>query len=96
MNIDKLKFEAWIRCYCYNNAYILFVKRKWRRLGNVIIALSAPYILLWFDNRKLSLKGYRKELGELSYQDNMKSSIGNLNNIKDESMLVYVDKIKVQ
>lgn len=46
MNIDKLKFEAWIRCYCYNNAYILFVKRKWRRLGNVIIALSAPYILL--------------------------------------------------
>lgn len=55
MNIDKLKFEAWIRCYCYNNAYILFVKRKWRRLGNVTIALSAQYILLWLDNRKLSL-----------------------------------------
>ena len=41
-----LKFAAWIRCYCYNNAYLLFVKRKYRKVGNALIALSAPYILL--------------------------------------------------
>lgn len=46
MSFGRLIFAAWIRCYCYNNAYILFVKRKWRRLSNVIIAFSAPYILL--------------------------------------------------
>ena len=46
MKLSRLKFEAWIRCYCYNNAYILFIKRKWRRWSNILIALSAPYILL--------------------------------------------------
>ena len=46
MDIGKLKFEAWIRCYCYNNAYLLLLKRRFRRWSNVLIAISSPYILL--------------------------------------------------
>lgn len=46
MNFGKIKFEAWIRCYCYNNAYLLRLKRKHRRWSNFLIVLSSPYILL--------------------------------------------------
>lgn len=49
MNLRKVIFEAWIRCYCYNNTYLLFVKRRFRKWGNMLIAISAPYVLLhWF------------------------------------------------
>ena len=49
MNLRKVIFEAWIRCYCYNNTYLLFVKRRFRKRGNMLIAISAPYVLLhWF------------------------------------------------
>lgn len=46
MKLGRLKFEAWIRCYCYNNAYLLFVKRKCRKWSNLLIVLSAPYIII--------------------------------------------------
>lgn len=46
MKLGKLKFEAWIRCYCYSNAYLLRIKRKHRKWSNALIAVSAPYILL--------------------------------------------------
>ena len=46
MSLGKLKFEAWIRCYCYNNSYLLLVKRHFRKWSNVLIAISSPYILL--------------------------------------------------
>ncbi len=39
-------FYLWIRCYCYNNAYLLYLKRNHRKVSNVVIALSAPYIIL--------------------------------------------------
>lgn len=44
--IEKLKFEAWIRCYCYNNAYLLRLKRRFRGLCNILVLLSLPYLLL--------------------------------------------------
>ena len=46
MNLGKLKFEAWIRCYCYNNTYLLFLLRHSIKWSNVLIAISSPYILL--------------------------------------------------
>lgn len=46
MNVKNIGFEAWIRCYCYNNSYLLYLKRNFKKWGNVIIAFSAPYLLL--------------------------------------------------
>lgn len=46
MKLGKIKIAVWIRCYCYNNAYLLFIKRRYRKWSNMLIVLSAPYILL--------------------------------------------------
>lgn len=49
MNYKNLKFEAWIRCYCYNNAYLLYLKRRFRKCSNALVLISSPYLLLcWF------------------------------------------------
>ena len=46
MTIGRLKFEAWIRCYCYNNVYLLHLKRKYRKWSNLLIVISLPYLIL--------------------------------------------------
>ena len=60
MNFSKIKFEAWIRCYCYNNAYLLHLKRKYPKYSNCLIAISFPYIIL----RWVCVSCYEFAIGE--------------------------------
>ena len=39
-------FKVWIRCYCYNNKFVLHLKRNMRRWSNVLLLLCSPYLLL--------------------------------------------------
>lgn len=47
MNILHAIFPLWIRCYCYNNNYILSIKRRINNkiLYIIILIFSIPYIL---------------------------------------------------
>ncbi len=60
MNFSKIKFEAWIRCYCYNNAYLLHLKRKYPKYSNCLIAISFPYIIF----RWMCVSCYEFAIGE--------------------------------
>ena len=40
--ISRLKWQ----CYYYNNVYILWLKRNHRRISNILLVLSFPYIVL--------------------------------------------------
>ena len=42
--LNNIKFVFWTRCYCYNNEYILFLKRRFRKTSNILLALSLPYL----------------------------------------------------
>lgn len=47
MGLKSRTFRYWIRCYCYNNNYILWIKRNCKGfVGNIILIVSIPYILL--------------------------------------------------
>lgn len=61
MNFSKSIFSIWIRCYCYNNEYLLFLRRKYsKRKSAFFIMLSLPYILV----RWLSLSIYETLFGK--------------------------------
>lgn len=46
MNLKQKTFNYWIRCYLYNNKYILFLRRRRSHLSDMILLLSLPYLLL--------------------------------------------------
>lgn len=46
MNLKQKTFNYWIRCYLYNNKYILFLQRRRSHLSDMILLLSLPYLLL--------------------------------------------------
>ena len=48
MNFKKRLFKYWIKCYCYNNTYILWAKRNIRPayLSNLLLLVTSPYILV--------------------------------------------------
>lgn len=51
MRLKKAAFNIWIRCYLYNNKYILYLRRKGKCsnkkwLYNLILGISLPYIVL--------------------------------------------------
>lgn len=46
MNLKQKTFNYWIRCYLYNNKYILFLRRRRSHLSDMIMLLSLPYLLL--------------------------------------------------
>lgn len=50
MDIKKITFNIWVRCYLYNNKYILKLRRKRKishsHLYDLFLILSAPYIVL--------------------------------------------------
>lgn len=50
MNISHYIFHFWIKCYCYNNNYLLYVKRHIdnKILHNIIFVLSIPYVLVYY------------------------------------------------
>ena len=80
------RFYLWIRCYCYNNAYLLYLKRNHRKLSNVIIALSAPYILL----RWASLAFYEWAIGKKLIA--AKVAKDNLRHFDHEMAMVSISK----
>lgn len=47
MGLKAISFKYWIKIYCYNNLYILYVKRNYKSiLCKLILFVSSPYILL--------------------------------------------------
>lgn len=47
MGLKQKTFFKWIRCYCYNNEYILFIKRNIKNniINNMVLFISLPYLL---------------------------------------------------
>lgn len=48
MNLKKKLFKYWIKCYCYNNRYILKIKRHIKNdvISNSILLITSPYIMI--------------------------------------------------
>lgn len=48
MRLRQKTFYLWIRCYCYNNEYILFIKRHIKNniINNSILLLSLPVLII--------------------------------------------------
>lgn len=86
MSIERLGFVAWIRCYCYNNAYLLHLKRKYRKWSNLLIAMSSPYILL----RWVFVAFYEVVIGEWIVSRMMKKD--SLRHFKYELAMVSISK----
>ena len=43
---NNIKFVFWTRCYCHNNEYILFLKRRFRKISNILLVFSMPYLAI--------------------------------------------------
>lgn len=43
---NNIKFVFGTRCYCYNNEYILFLKRRFRKISNILLVFSTPYLVI--------------------------------------------------
>lgn len=48
MKVIHSIFPYWIKCYCYNNSYILFIRRHIKNniFNSILLALSIPFMLI--------------------------------------------------
>lgn len=45
-SISYIQFELWLDCFIYNNRYILWLRRNYKKYTNFILLLTSPYICL--------------------------------------------------
>ena len=58
--IYKIQFEIWLDCFIYNNRYILWLRRKHRKISVFVLLLTAPYLLINWIIRRI----YEKLVGQ--------------------------------
>lgn len=46
MKLNVVFFELWLDCFIYNNQYILWLVRNYRKIKKFLLLLSSPYLLL--------------------------------------------------
>ena len=44
--IYYLQFELWLDCFIYNNRYILWLRRKHRRISKLVLLFTSPYLIV--------------------------------------------------
>lgn len=75
MGLKQKTFFKWIRCYCYNNEFILLIKRHIKNniLSNIVLFIFSPYLLMRWGVSELYEKLYAiKHINKLNFIDKNK------------------------